>query len=143
MIHPVTARVRQVLFCLTAFAVFVVGATCTSAGCLLMPVMAPSSATGAEKSCCAMHRHSQSPGAPSPEQSPGTCPACNQTLFSGDSLVKASLQLQANLLHAALPPALAAIAPSPVSSPTFLAAFENPPPTDPPSLLSLHCSLVI
>src|SRR3954466_11657001 len=70
---------RQMMTILAAVAVFVVGTTCTRAGCL---IPAEPVRVAAEHSCCAERGDEQDSNRSSPD-SPKSCPACEHPLFAG------------------------------------------------------------
>ena len=77
-------RYRKACVALTALAVFLVSATCTSAGCLIVPD-APPVAGQASSSCCA--HHPEKPAVPSDGR---RCPLCEGSNLIAKMVVKNS-----------------------------------------------------
>ena len=131
---------RKFFALMTTFAVFVVGVTCTQAGCLIPQILSSSKGV-ALKPCC--EHTGTKPG--QEKQLPGrSCPACESPLFSGDGSVQKVTYLSTlfvaipvtsslSLLSFAIDPGLG----------RFRLRWERPPELAPPSLLSLHCALLV
>jgi hypothetical protein len=138
------SRRRPIVAVVAALAVFVVGATCTQAGCLI-PGQQPSGAA-AVKGCCAAHATHVKQSTPTPSRGNGSkpCPACQQPLFSNTTLTKNVAHL--SLTHAVIP----FLAPSCPQAPnvrsagtTFDELSEAPPTQRTPTLLALCCAFLI
>jgi hypothetical protein len=136
--------VRTTCVILTALAVLLVSATCTTAGCVF-PALPDISPVTAERACCAHHHlaHS-SPNSPTQPKPGEPCPLCRTTLLVGKSVDPNQ--------HA--PVALTLLSALFLSSP-IAAVDEQCPPSrfvpntwdavtahDPPTLFALHCALL-
>jgi len=134
---------RQLMAILAAVAVFVVGTTCTRAGCVI-PVEPVRAAV--EHSCCAGRGDHQDSNRSSPD-TPRSCPACEHPMFAGDGANTTAksighghhpFDLSAALLFAPLPIATL----SPVGPGLDLPLCDSPPPNDLSTRLALSCALL-
>ena len=133
---------RQMMAILAAVAVFVVGTTCTRAGCVIPaePVRA-----AAEHSCCAKQANHQDSSRSNPD-TPKSCPACEHPLFAGNG-ANATVK---SLGHAHSPLDLPALLLTPVPLSTYSpigpgsrqAPCDGPPPNDLSTRLALSCALL-
>jgi hypothetical protein len=133
---------RQFLALLAAIAVFVVGTTCTRAGCVIpvQPVQA-----AAQRHCCADPAGQNSPFRSNPG-SPKSCPACEHPLFAGDGATTTTKTAD----HGHFPLAAPALFLAPFSIPTLVQAgpgaglplYDGPPPNDLATRLALSCALL-
>ena|SRR5437868_156568 len=133
---------RAFVAVVAALAVFVVGATCTQAGCLL-PVPPTGGAVAPPKACCRGDaKHTTPAGSHDTPSKP--CPACQQPLFGGASITKGVTHLP--LTYAPIP-FLAALCseawnvPGPRANAGDLS--HRPQGQQPPTLLALRCALLI
>src|SRR2546421_5050964 len=131
---------------MAAVAVLVVAATCSPAGCLL-PGQLSYTSSGPQKSCCAAHaNHRADSDLPRNSGDPKShsCPTCDQTLISGNSIDKAISHVSPSLFPAGLLdfslPHVEILPPSQVS---FRLSTDLPPPSASPTLLALSCALLI
>lgn len=129
--------VRSIPALLAAVAVFLVAVTCTPAGCLLSAAIGQH---GTVRQCCG--QHGDASHAPADGRK---CPLCQN---SSTILAKTAENNPVSWGHAGiqlLPPFLA---PGALCSPGGLTVLDRSslhlvPPEGPPTLLRLHCSLVI
>ena len=125
---------------ITALAVLLVSATCTSAGCLLQSSMSAAETTPT-MACCAGHLNHSGNDGPA-HSSDHHCPLCQHTVL----LAKAIDHAQHDFSLTILPPSFCAL-----STPMFSArpAFCSAPPRGGESpgesrtLVDLHCALLI
>ena len=138
------SRRRAIVAVVAALAVFLVGATCTQAGCLIPGQQ--SSGAAAVKGCCAAHgtHLKQSTPAPSRGERSKPCPACQQPLFSNTTLTKNVAHL--SLTHTVIP-FLAPSCPRALNVGSAGTIFgdlsEAPPGQQTPTLLALRCAFLI
>ena len=134
---------RHAICFLAAFAVFVVSTTCTSAGCLLpfLPMMTIKAESGTPKRMACCSRHSRSNPQASREHKPGHCPTCDEPLYSASLNVHQIGGIVA-LDHAVMFFALAHVAPPSIVMPISVRPIANPA-VGPPTLVQLHCALLI
>jgi len=126
---------------LAALAVFVVGATCTPAGCVLSGPFAGVAAASVP-ACC---QHAKHPTPTGSHDTPSkSCPACQQTLFSSATITKSLGHLP---LALASVPFLAADYHDAWHVQGFAPAFVHPSELAqgqaPPTLLALRCAFLI
>jgi hypothetical protein len=132
---------RQMMAILAAVAVFVVGTTCTRAGCVIPaePVRA-----AAEHSCCATQANPPDSHRSSPD-TPRSCPACEHPLFAGDGANTTAKSVGHSHVPLDLPALL--LAPLPLSTYSTgpscrLTPCDGPPPHDLSTRLALSCALL-
>jgi len=134
--------VRRFFAVVIALAVFLVSATCTSAGCLLQ---LPGTKTASHASCCAdLSRSADGQGHHSDKPTKKSCPICGQPLFPASTVSNGTAQVSLFIIASpmvAMNTALAVIAPQTQAFHSYASGL--PPPTDPPTLIALHCSLLI
>ena len=129
---------------IAAMGILTVSATCSSAGCLIPMLTSPSHAP--RMACCASPGEAGENG-PVPDHSrdkkPSHCPVCDQPLFNGGSIDKTTHLPAANAaaLFVSLPldPAIF----DPTGGHLFPRLPGTSPPIGPPTLLHLHCALII
>jgi hypothetical protein len=132
---------QKLLVMLAALTVLIAGVTCTSAGCLLP--LASAKVGVAKMSCCTGHRaaagHS---GGDSKREKPHHCPVCDQPLV-GTSIQKVTHISAPQIAPIFIAPSFS-LSCSPILAPTAVAALTGAsPPTSPPTLVHLHCALLI
>ena len=127
---------------LAALAVFMVGATCTQAGCVL-PAQLSGVAGASVPACCQGHAKHPTPTG-SHDTPTKSCPACQQTLFSSATIAKSVGHLP---LAVASVQFLAADYHDGWHVQSFASAFmhpsEGPPGHAPPTLFALRCAFLI
>jgi hypothetical protein len=122
---------------LAALAVFAVSVTCTSAGCLL-PAIEPNGPS--LKPCCA--GDSRPDPHPSHDNAPKHCPVCNQPILNGSGDIhNTGAAPFSQLVVGFVLPGLDRQASLPATASAVVAAF--PPAVGPPTLLQLHCALLM
>ena len=131
---------------IAALAVFVVAATCTPAGCVLLSPLTPAAAAvpaAATPRCCAHQSHNDSPN-PSHGGPKKSCPACHQPLYTSSSMMKSVGQLPASLATILVVPFLSPTSCAWVIAHTHLLrpGFDRPPPLAPATLLDLRCAFL-
>jgi hypothetical protein len=129
---------RPICSLLTALAVFLVSATCSSAGCLLQ--LGSERPAAAHKSCCAAPQRSLTGQNRLPDGRE-RCPLCQNPLLIGKTVEKSRAPNLA-LLNFALvshPP----VALAPAHGVCAHKGFDDASfPTDASTLLALHCALL-
>jgi len=130
---------RHLISALLAFCVFVVGTTCTSAGCLI-PGPVSGGASG-EHHCCANHAAKGRTVPAKDHEKP--CPACNQHLYSGVAGAKDTAALSPTFDALPYPTLFSSLALFPERQTALRSRREHPPAAAPPTLFDLGCALLI
>jgi hypothetical protein len=130
---------RLILAMVTAFAVIIVGTTCTSSGCLLPLLLAGQTTVSCCCECAPPKPHDHSD-----HKAPGHCPTCNQKLISrpdsSDQFANSSIDLAPNFLLAVSD--LVASLTQQSAGRSFRFAFDTPPPLQSSTLHALSCSFL-
>ena len=133
-----TWGLRPICSLLTALAVFLVSATCSSAGCLLQLGSERPAVT--HKSCCAAPQRSPTGQNRLPDGRE-RCPLCQNPVLIGKTVEKSKVPALALLNLVALTHPLAAPAPAP-SVCAHIGFHDAFIPSDNCTLLALHCALL-
>jgi hypothetical protein len=134
---------RVIVAIVAALAIFVVGTTCTQAGCLLPGQQSGGAAAVPGNDCCRAHAKHTTPTESHGERSK-PCPACQQPLFSSTTLSKTVADLSHT--HAVIPfltPPCPEALNVPIVRTTCGDLSEGPPGQPTPTLLALRCAFLI